>query len=97
MRRTVVLALLLVILISGVVKFLLFPARTTKAAPQEIQEIIGVCVSSVPKEWGQFKGGSEQTGVAFEDSQGTLRFVTTFPCNGVTPQVAMEVRRTSKN
>jgi hypothetical protein len=52
-----------------------------------------MCVSSVPKEWGQFKGGSEQTGLAFEDSQGMLRFVTSFPCNGVTPPIALEVRR----
>lgn len=94
MRRTTLLGLLLLILISGVAKFLLFPAQTTKASPQEI---IGLCVSSVPKEWGQFRGGSEQTGLAFEDSQGTLRFITSFPCNGVTPPVAMEVRRTSKN
>jgi hypothetical protein len=90
MRRTTLWVLLLVILISGVVKFLLFPAQTTKASPQEV---IGMCVSSVPKEWGQFKGGSEQTGLAFEDSQGTLRFVTSFPCNGVTPPIALEVRR----
>jgi hypothetical protein len=54
MRRTPLLLLLLVILISRVVKFLLFPARTAKASPQEL---FGVCVSSVPKEWEQFKGG----------------------------------------
>jgi hypothetical protein len=90
MKRTALLILRLVVLISAVVKFLLFPAHTTKASPQEV---IGMCIAAVPKEWGQFRGGSEQKGIAFEDSQGTLRFVTSFPCNGVTPPVASEVRR----
>jgi hypothetical protein len=91
--KKLLLVIVLVILISGTV-FLMLPAHTTKASAQEI---FGMCVSSVPQEWGQFRGGSEQTGLAFEDRQGTLRFVTSFPCNGLTPPVALEVRRTSRN
>jgi hypothetical protein len=52
------------------------------------------CVASVPKSWGQFKGGSAQSGLAFEDSAGTLRFLTNIPCDG-TPAVALEIRRTT--
>jgi hypothetical protein len=36
------------------------------------------CVSTVPRSWGQFKGGSAQSGLAFEDPAGTLRFVTNY-------------------
>jgi hypothetical protein len=50
-------------------------------------------VAEVPQSWGQFKGGSEQSGIAFEGSHGTLRFVTNFPCNGNVPAVALMVRR----
>ena len=52
------------------------------------------CVSAVPKAWGTFKGGSAQSGLAFEDSAGTLRFLTNIPCNGA-PAVALEIRRTA--
>ena len=96
MRRTAWRVVPLVVVICGLIlaKGLVFPDRTTKAAPQEP---FGTCVSTVPQDWGQFKGGSQQAGVIFEDKQGTLRFVTSFPCNGVTPPVALVVRRTPKN
>jgi hypothetical protein len=51
------------------------------------------CVSSVPRSWGQYRGGSSQAGLAFEASDGTLRFVTNLPC-GASPVIALEVRRT---
>ncbi len=51
------------------------------------------CVSTVPRSWGQFKGGSAQSGLAFEDPAGTLRFVTNIPCDG-TSFVALEISRT---
>jgi hypothetical protein len=54
------------------------------------------CVASVPKSWGAFRGASTQSGFAFEDSAGTLRFVTNVPCDG-TPVVALEIRRTVGN
>jgi hypothetical protein len=44
------------------------------------------------KAWGEFKGGDAQSGFAFEDNTGTLRFLTNIPCGG-TPLVALEVRR----
>jgi hypothetical protein len=49
--------------------------------------------SNVPKSWGQYRGGSAQSGLSFEDSNGTLRFITNLPC-GATPVVALEIRRT---
>jgi hypothetical protein len=51
------------------------------------------CVSTVPRSWGQYRGGSSQAGLAFEASDGTLRFVTNLPC-GSTPIIALEVLRT---
>jgi hypothetical protein len=51
------------------------------------------CVASVPRSWGVFKGASTQSGLAFEDSAGTLRFLTNIPCDG-SPVVALEIRRT---
>ena len=52
-----------------------------------------LCTSYVPRAWGQYRGGSQQSGLAFEDAAGTLRFVTSVPCQG-TPEVALEIRRT---
>jgi hypothetical protein len=54
------------------------------------------CVSYVPRAWGQYRGGSQQSGLAFEEASGTLRFITNVPCDG-TPQVALELRRTPAN
>ncbi|MFY9801959.1 MAG: hypothetical protein WA211_15420 [Candidatus Acidiferrales bacterium] len=51
------------------------------------------CVSAVPRSWGEYRGGSNQAGLAFEASDGTLRFVTSLPC-GAVPVIALEVRRT---
>jgi hypothetical protein len=51
------------------------------------------CVSAVPRSSGQYHGGSSQAGLAFEASDGTLRFVTNLPC-GATPIIALEVVRT---
>lgn len=51
------------------------------------------CVATVPRSWGVYRGGSNQAGLAFEASDGTLRFVTNLPC-GAVPMIALEVRRT---
>jgi len=67
---------------------------TTKATSQPAQLWSPGCVTTIPKAWGQFKGGNSQTGIAFEDNSGTLRFLTNIPCGG-TPLVALEVRRSS--
>ena len=50
------------------------------------------CRSYVPQEWGKYKGSSEHYGVVFQDSSGTLRFITNLPCEA-TPQIALEIRR----
>src|ERR1700677_3101953 len=62
-------------------------AATVSAGPQDAQ-----CVATVPKTWGQYRGGSAQSGLSFEDANGTLRFVTNLPCGSV-PTVALEIRR----
>ena len=52
------------------------------------------CVSYIPAEWGEFKGGNQQSGLAFQDRTGTLRFVTNLPCDAAA-QPALEIRRTA--
>lgn len=69
-----------------------FRLYTTKAAPKPVQFWTPGCVATIPKAWGQFKGGDAQSGLAFEDNTGTLRFLINIPCGG-TPVVALEVRR----
>ncbi len=73
-----------------------FKLYTTKAAPTPAQLWTPSCVATIPKSWGQFKGGDAQSGLAFEDNAGTLRFLTNVPCGG-TPLVALEVRRNPAN
>jgi hypothetical protein len=99
MKKTGLHVLLLLVtaafLFWGAVKLQLLKPQTAAAAPQQP---IGYCISTIPREWGAFRGGSAQSGLAFEDGQGTLRFVTNLPCNGAMPEVALEVRRaTARN
>jgi hypothetical protein len=89
--KTIILRITAVaILLSGFAGW--FFARKANAEPQ-----LGfgqpMCVGQIPSSWGEFKGGSEQSGFAFQDSAGTLRFVTNVPCGG-TPEVALEIHRT---
>jgi hypothetical protein len=65
---------------------------TSKAKPQTAYGC--TCVSYIPGEWGEFKGGNQQTGLAFQDRAGTLRFVTNLPCDS-TPLPALEIHRTA--
>ncbi|HET8966203.1 MAG TPA: hypothetical protein VFN20_08310 [Candidatus Acidoferrum sp.] len=65
--------------------------RSTKANSQTVYGY--TCVSYIPAEWGEFKGGNQQSGLAFQDRTGTLRFATNLPCDS-TPQPALEIRRT---
>lgn len=67
--------------------------RNTKANPQISSFGSASCVGQIPQSWGEFKGGSYQAGLAFQDSKGTLRFVTNVPCDG-TPTPVLEIRRT---
>jgi hypothetical protein len=42
-----------------------------------------LCATSVPKSWGEFRGASEY-GIAFEDQNGTIRFLRSPSCvNGL--------------
>jgi len=66
--------------------------RSTSADPQGLS-YGSTCVSYIPQAWGEFKGGSAQSGLAFQDSRGTIRFVTNATCDG-TPIPALEIRRT---
>jgi hypothetical protein len=68
-----------------------FYARKAKAAPRQLFQ--AQCRSFVPLEWGDYKGSSSGFGLAFQDSTGTIRFVTNATCEGV-PPVALEIRRT---
>jgi hypothetical protein len=88
-RAVVVVALAIVALVS-----LKIHAATPKKP--EPQVWTPGCVATVPKSWGAYKGGSAQSGLAFEDTAGTLRFLTNIPCDG-TPAVALEIRRTPPN
>jgi hypothetical protein len=77
----------------GAILLLIWVARNKQVAAAPAQDAsMPVCEASVPLGWGEYKGGSQQSGLAFEDKNGTLRFVTAIPCNG-TPQVALEIRR----
>jgi hypothetical protein len=67
---------------------------STKANAQLTSFGSAACVSQIPQAWGEFKGGSYQAGLAFQDSKGTLRFVTNVPC-GNTPIPVLEIHRTT--
>jgi len=53
------------------------------------------CVAAVPRAWGEYKGGSSQSGLAFQAPDGTLRFLTNLPC-GAQPIIALKIVRTDK-
>lgn len=53
-----------------------------KAQPAHAADQISngtVCMAQVPIAWGEFRGASDY-GLAFEDENGTLRFVVHPPC-----------------
>lgn len=63
---------------------------------QEKYAIPGGCIANVPKSWGTFKGASDY-GLAFEDSDGSVRFLQHLPCgNGLSsmdsPSVAVDLK-----
>lgn len=84
MKRSVVwigkLSLLLLVGIGGgMVGRFYNPSASVHA--QDSADAYSNCVVSVPKTWGEFKGGSA-FGLAFEDGTGTLRFLLHPPCGG---------------
>ncbi len=68
-------------------------------APVAAQNPPGVfnCIVTVPSSWGEFKGTSSEFGMVFQDSAGTLRFVSNAACQisnaPSVPVISMEVRR----
>jgi hypothetical protein len=61
--------------------------------PPKPQEWTPGCVAGVPEAWGTFRGASAQSGLAFEDASGTIRFLTNVPCSG-TPIASLTILRT---
>ena len=89
LRATLIVTIIAAVFVS-IVKF--YPRKCVAAHTQLPQFGDSACYATVPRSWGQFRGGSAQSGLAFEDSAGTLRFLTNIPCGG-TPIVALEIRR----
>jgi hypothetical protein len=62
-----------------------------KAAAQSIYS--APCVSYVPKDWGEYRGATSY-GAAFEDNNGTLRFIKNPPCDlTANPLPDLEIHR----
>ena len=93
MKKSIRTVLVVALAIVTLVSLKMYAATPKNPAPQVWTP---GCVASVPKFWGAYKGGSAQSGLAFGDSAGTLRFLTNIPCDG-TPAVALEIRRTAPN
>jgi hypothetical protein len=82
---------------TALLSFKLYAATPTPpkpAQPPQPQVWTPGCVATVPKSWGTFRGASTQSGLAFEDSSGTIRFLTNIPCDGI-PSVSLEIHRTA--
>jgi hypothetical protein len=74
--------------------FKLYAATPKPSQPAQPQMWTPGCTANVPRSWGTFRGASTQSGLAFEDASGTIRFLTNIPCSG-TPTVSLEIRRTA--
>ncbi len=59
-----------------------FSIPAAKVQAQERFTGITNCVTAVPKNWGEFKGGSDY-GLAFEDDKGVVRFVLHPSCGSL--------------
>lgn len=82
-----------IVLLTATIALLSLKARAASPKP-EPQVFAPGCIASVPKSWGTFRGASTQSGLAFEDSSGTIRFLTNIPCQGV-PSVSLQINRTA--
>ena len=78
----------------AIVALLSLKVRAASSRPQP-QIFAPGCIANVPKAWGTFRGASTQSGLAFEDANGTIRFLTNIPCQGV-PNVSLEIHRSDK-
>jgi len=87
-------------LIAAVVTLMLVSAigvYQMKAHAQQ-QDFPPPCTVVVPAEWGKYRGSVIESGLVFEDRNGTLRIIQQLPCtldgtpNGP-PRVIAEIRR----
>jgi hypothetical protein len=78
----------------ALLSFKVYAASPKPVQPPQPQIWTPGCIASVPKTWGTFRGASAQSGLAFEDSSGTIRFLTNIPCDGI-PSVSLEIHRTA--
>ena len=90
MKIMTVRVVIMAILLAGIAGWNFGPK--TSAAPESGYGQ-PISVSQIPLAWVEYKGGSQQSGLAFQDTAGTLRFITNIPCDGVS-QVALGLRRT---
>jgi len=79
---------------TALLSFKLYAATPTPPPPPQPQLWTPGCVANIPRGWGTFRGASTQSGLAFEDPSGTIRFFTNIPCSG-TPTVSLEIHRTN--
>ena len=80
-----------ILVITAIVALVSLKVRAASPKPQPQLWTPG-CAANVPRSWGTFRGASTQSGLAFEDASGTIRFLTNIPCSG-TPAVSLEIHR----
>jgi hypothetical protein len=89
MKRNFAILIFAACLVSVITYF--SPKHHVSAAAQSIYS--ASCTAYVPKDWGEYRGATSY-GVAFEDNNGTLRFVKNPPCDlTATPRPDLEIHR----
>jgi len=72
-------------------------ASHQQVANAQKESLPPTCVLTVPSGWGEYKGASHDFGLAFQDHDGTLRFIRDLACevSGLQrlPPPYLEVRR----
>jgi hypothetical protein len=72
-------------------------APQQQMATAQKESVAPTCILTVPNGWGEFKGASKEFGLAFQDSDGTLRFIRDLACEipgfQRLPPTFLEVRR----
>ena len=87
------LKIIAMVVITAIVALVSLKVRAASPKPEPQLWTPG-CVANIPRSWGTFRGASTQSGLAFEDASGTIRFLTNIPCSG-TPTVSLEIHRTA--
>jgi hypothetical protein len=72
-------------------------APQQQMATAQKESLQPACILTVPSGWGEFKGASKEFGLAFQDRDGTLRFIRDLACEirgfQRLPPAFLEVRR----